>query len=82
MYHCLPPRLYRAPLDFDLPRRTDSVADALCPDPLPHDPVPASDLDTGALLAEAGVPAHAVRSRSWPRRPPRTSESSGVARSE
>ncbi len=62
MYDCLPPRSYRAPLDFDLPRRTDSVADALCPDPQSNDPMPASDLDARALLAEAGVPAHAVRS--------------------
>ena len=56
------------PLDFNLPRRTDSVADALCPDPRPHDPIPVSDLDTRALLSEAGVPAHGLREvlASWP----------------
>lgn len=61
MYIFPPPGARRAPLDFNLPRRTDTVADALCPDPRPHDPVPVSDLDTRALLSEAGVPAHAFR---------------------
>ena len=49
------------PLDFNLPRRTNSVADALCPDPRPHDPMPLSDLRTRALLTEAGVPAQGIR---------------------
>ena len=61
MYHFQPPASSRTPLDFNLPRRTDSVADALCPDPRPHDALPVSDLDTGTLLAEAGVPGHVVR---------------------
>ena len=61
MYIVPTPGARRAPLDFTLPRRTDTVADALCPDPRPHDPMPASDLDTRALLSEAGVPAQALR---------------------
>ena len=58
----------RTPLDFNLPRCTDMVADALVSDSSPCDPQPVSDLDTGVLLAEAGVPGHAVRSivTSWP----------------
>ena len=68
MYHFPPPGSRRTPLDFDSPRRTDTVADALGPDPSACDTFPVSDLDTGALLAEAGVPGHAVRSiaTSWP----------------
>ena len=61
MYIVPPPDARRAPLDFTLPRRTDTVADALCSDPRPHDAVPVPDFDAGALLAEAGVPGHAVR---------------------
>ena len=68
MYDLHPPASSRTPLDFNLPRRTDSVTDALCPDPRPHDSTPVSDLDTGALLAEIGVPGHVVQSivTSWP----------------
>ena len=62
MYQSHPHGSSRAPLDFNLPRRTDTVADALCPDPRPHDPLPASDIDTGAMLTDAGLPGHAVRS--------------------
>ena len=62
MYRTSPPDPYRKPLDFDLPRRTDTVADVLCPDPRPHDPLPASDLNAGALLADVGLPDFAVRS--------------------
>ena len=68
MYIFLPPDARRAPLDFDSPRRTDTVADALGPDPSDYDAVPASDIDSAALLTEAGVPGHVVRSirTSWP----------------
>ena len=62
MYDCLPPGAHRTPLDFNLPRRTDTVADALGPDPSACDPLSVSDLDTGALLADAGLPDFAVRS--------------------
>ncbi len=67
MYRFPPSDSRRAPLDFDSPRRTDTVADALGPDPSDRDPFPVSDLDTGALLAEAGIPDHALRSiaASW-----------------
>ena len=61
MYRTAHTGAHPAPLDFNLPRRTDSVADALCPDPRPHDPIPVSDLDTRALLAEAGIPAQGIR---------------------
>ncbi|MCZ0952114.1 MAG: hypothetical protein OXJ56_05980 [Rhodospirillaceae bacterium] len=57
MYHVAHTGARSVPLDFNLPRRTGSVADALCPDPRPHDRIPVPDLDTRALLAEAGVPA-------------------------
>ena len=62
MYHFPPPGSRRSPLDFDLPRRTDTVADALRPDPSACDAVRASDIDTGELLADVGLPDHAVRS--------------------
>jgi len=61
MYRIAPPGARPVPLDFNLPRRTDSLADALCPDPRPHDRIPVPDLDTRALLAEAGVPAQRIR---------------------
>ena len=51
-----------APLDFNTPRRTDSVADALGPDSDPHDESPVPTLDTAALLTDAGLPGHAIRS--------------------
>ena len=62
MYDCPPPASQRAPLDFDLPRHTDTVADALGPYPSACDTLPVSDLDTGAMLADVGLPDHAVRS--------------------
>ena len=62
MYDFLHPGSCRAPLDFNLSRRTDTVADALGPDPVACAPSPVSDLDTGALLTDAGLPDHAVRS--------------------
>ena len=50
-----------APLDFNTPRHTDTVADTLGADPGPHDSLPASGLDTAALLAELGLSAQALR---------------------
>ncbi len=50
----------REPLDFNAPRRTDTVADALGPDPSAS--ASTSGIDAGALLTEAGLPDHAVRS--------------------
>lgn len=49
------------PLDFNLPRRPDSLAGALCPDPVPHDTMPGTCVDTVVWLAEVGVSAHGVR---------------------
>ena len=51
-----------APLDFNTPHRTDSVADALGPDSGPHDESPVPTLNAAALLAELGLPDRAVRS--------------------
>ena len=42
MYDLLPPGSSSAPLYFNLPRRTDTVSDALSPDPSICDPLPAS----------------------------------------
>ena len=67
MYDFSPTGSRRTPLDFDSPRRTDTVADALGPAPSHCDAVPASGIDSVALLAEAGVPGHVVRAAqtSW-----------------
>ena len=47
-----------APLDFNAPVRTESVADALAPEPaLPEVPPP----DAESLLEELGLPARTVR---------------------
>ena len=62
MYEFHPHGSSRAPLDFNLPRRTDTVADALAPDPCACDTVAAPDIDAGALLTDAGLPGHTVRS--------------------
>ena len=62
MYTFLSDGFSRAPLDFNLPRRTDTVADALGPDPSSRRQPSVSDLDTGALLADVGLPDFAVRS--------------------
>ena len=62
MYIFPPPGSRRAPLDFDSPRRKDTVADALGPDPSARDTLSVSDLQTGALLADMGLPDFAVRS--------------------
>ena len=70
MYHLARTGSDPVPLDFNTPRRTDIVADALDSDFRPHDESRASVLDTGALLAEIGLSAQAVReiqaSRSAP----------------
>ena len=49
----------RAPLDFNTPHHTDSVADALVSEPaLPEGPcIPAPE----SLLSELGLPPHRVR---------------------
>ena len=58
MYHPAPDVARPAPLDFNAPVRTESVADALAPEPaLPE--VPASDAES--LLEELGLPARTVR---------------------
>ena len=49
------------PLDFNTPCPTGTVADALGAHPCPHDPLPASDPDTGALLCAIGLSDRAVR---------------------
>ena len=49
------------PLDFNLPRRTDSVADALGPDLRPNDRSLPAVPDAAALLGRIGLPAHTVR---------------------
>ena len=68
MYHLAHDGADPVPLDFNTPRRTDSVADALVTDPNlaegPRAPAPES------LLSELGLPAHVSRqvvaSRSAP----------------
>ena len=61
MYDFFHPASCRAPLDFNTPRNTDTVVDALNADPGPHDSLSASGLDTAALLAELGLSAQAMR---------------------
>ncbi len=56
-----------APLDFNTPRHTDSVADTLGPDTGPHDESPVPTLDTAALLTLLGLSDRAVRSILRPR---------------
>lgn len=61
MNHLAPTVADPEPLDFNLPRRTDSVADALGPDPRLHDPSLPAAPDAAALLDRIGLPAHTVR---------------------
>lgn len=61
MYHFTRTVADPAPLDFNLPRRTDSVADALGPDPRPPYPSLPAAPDAAALLDRIGLPAHTVR---------------------
>ena len=50
-----------APLNFNTPRHTDSVADALGPETGPHHESPVPTLDTAALLTELGLSGRAIR---------------------
>lgn len=61
MNHLAPTAADPVPLDFNLPRRTDSVADALGPDLRPNDPSLPTVPDAAALLDRIGLPAHTVR---------------------
>ena len=61
MYHLARTGPDPAPLDFNTPRNTDTVADTLGADPGSRDSLSASGLDTAALLAEIGLSAQAVR---------------------
>ena len=61
MYFVTHTRPAPAPLDFDMPRRTDSVADALGPDACPHGEFSVPSLDTASLLTEVGLSGPAVR---------------------
>lgn len=51
----------RTPLDFNTPRRTDSVADSLGPDTGPHNESPVPTLDPSALLTELGLSDRTIR---------------------
>ena len=58
MNHFDPAVAAAAPLDFNAPVRTESVADALVSEPaLPEVPPPATE----SLLEELGLPAQTVR---------------------
>ena len=61
MYHFTRTVADPVPLDFNLPLRTDSVADALGPDLRPNDPSLLTVPDAAALLDRIGLPAHTVR---------------------
>ena len=56
--HSIQPSV-RAPLDFNTPPVTESVADALVSEPAPAEGSCA--LATESLLAEIGLPPHRVR---------------------
>ncbi len=58
MNHFDPTVADAAPLDFNAPVRTESVADALAPEPAVAE-VPPSDAES--LLEELGLPARTVR---------------------
>ncbi len=57
MYHFDHTVTNRAPLDFNAPVRTESVADALVSEPAPSEVSPP---DAESLLAELGLPARTV----------------------
>ena len=61
MYTLPPTGSHPAPLDFNTPRRTDTVADTPDSDFRPRDEFPVPALDTGALLSAIGLPDRAVR---------------------
>ena len=57
MNYLAPAVTHPVPLNFNAPVRTESVADALAPEPaLPEVPPP----DAESLLAEIGLPARTV----------------------
>ena len=58
MYHPAPDVAHPAPLDFNAPVRTESVADALVSEPAVAEVPPP---DTESLLEELGLPAWTVR---------------------
>ena len=60
MYYVAHTGEHPVPLDFNTPHDTDTVADAPGSGSCPRDLQSASDLDTGALLAEIGLSAQAV----------------------
>ena len=57
MYHLAPVVANPAPLDFNAPVRTESVADALVSEPFLAEESPAPE----SLLEELGMPDRAVR---------------------
>ena len=57
MYHLTPVVANPAPLDFNAPVRTESVADALVSEPFLTEESPAPE----SLLEELGMPDRAVR---------------------
>ena len=57
MYHLAPVVANPAPLDFNAPVRTESVADALVSEPILAEESPAPE----SLLEELGIPDRAVR---------------------
>ena len=61
MNHLVPAGSDPAPLDFNMPRHADLVADASVSQPRPRDASDVSAIDTESLLAEIGLPARAVR---------------------
>ena len=61
MYHLAHDGADAVPLDFNKPICADSVADAPVPESAAHGGSVALELDTEALLAEIGLPAHVAR---------------------
>ena len=57
MYHLAPAAAHHAPLDFDAPVHTESVADALVSEPALLE---VSQPDAESLLADLGLPARTV----------------------
>ena len=57
MYHLAPVVANPAPLDFNAPVRTESVADALVSEPFLAEESPAPE----SLLEQLGLPARTVR---------------------
>ena len=57
MHYLAPAVAHSVPLDFNAPVRTESVADALAPEPALPEVAPP---DAESLLAEIGLPARTV----------------------